>query len=165
MQIGQVSVREQITKACIANGVPEFANEISAKWNRRFTAKAGMAQAGSLNLITLSVQLWERASDAENIETVIHETCHLIARKISTYTISSHGPEWQACMMRAGYPNPRRCHSIDRTGLARKNSRTYAYCRCIEPLKISTNIATRMQKGASYNCKRCRTRISLQKVN
>ena len=95
--------------------------------------------------VRFSIPLWPRASRTERDETVAHEVAHLITVARWTASLSAplrfgtlrpparpsaHGREWQAIMREMGYV-PKRCHSVDRTGLARrrKSRRTYAL-RC-----------------------------------
>src|SRR5260221_3883252 len=74
-------VREYVELACAACGVPGLAAKIVVRWNSRFTARMGDARwfpAKDRGVIRLSVPLLPKASPAERIETVGHETCPVI---------------------------------------------------------------------------------------
>jgi len=68
--------------------------------------------------IRLSTPLWPRASAQDRRETVIHEACHCIVG-FKHGRVAAHGAEWKQAMRNCGV-EPLRTHSVDRTGLARR---------------------------------------------
>lgn len=152
-------INEWIDQTCRANNVPEFADQISWSFNNRFTRRMGDA-----NYITqemrFSAPLWERASLAEQRNTVKHETAHLIARKLFGRGIKQHGKEWRACMYNAG-ETPERCHTVNRDGLRRKQKRYPAECGC-GSRQLSGIRRSRILKGSRYRCSRCMEIIKLK---
>lgn len=86
----------------------------SIKWSNQMTASAGRASA---KMLKFSVPLLRVASEAFCIETAVHEAAHYIDFKLRG--TSDHGEKWQAIMAQLGYPNPDRCHRLDRTHLYR----------------------------------------------
>ena len=107
--------------ACECNLVPELAQVILVEWNPRFTRRLGDGGYNRHSMgarVRLSLPLWPRASEADRRETVIHETCHvIIGYKFGN--ARHHGPEWKEAMKNCGV-EPQRTHSVDRTGLARR---------------------------------------------
>ena len=147
-------IRERIEFACNANSVPELANKITFEFNNRFTAKAGEANY-SKNNIRISTKLFARASEAEQVETVIHEASHLISYAKHGKIGRGHKDLWKATMRNCGVI-PNRTHNIDCTGLARKNSTHTITCsKCGHNITISSNRVTRMINGTRYVHKTC----------
>lgn len=107
-----------------------------------------------LGRIRLSVPLWERASEQDRRETVIHEACHVVVF-YKDGNSSSHGLEWREAMLNCGV-EPNRTHSVDRTGLTRRQ-RLFVLCDC--PAEKKCRIGVRMynliQRGAEMRCKIC----------
>ena len=154
-------IREWIRFACERNDVPELAQAFSVEWNPRFTLRLGGAHYSPISMhprIRLSIPLWPRASTKDRRETVIHETCHCIVGYKHGYAASAHGFEWKEAMKNCGV-EPRRLHSVDRTGLIRRrrffilrdcpNEGIERKCRCI------TREFNLLQKGTQMLCKLC----------
>jgi len=118
-------IRSWIRFACDSNEVPELAQVILVEWNRRFTRRLGDAGYSSTTYrakIRLSLPLWPRASDQDRRETVIHEVCHLVAYYKFGQVAAPHGSQWQEAMKNCGV-EPLRLHTVNRSGLARKQRR------------------------------------------
>lgn len=151
-------------------GHPDLARNVRIEWNGRFTRRMGDAfyrktpargASGPECRLRFSVPLWPRASAAERRETVVHEVAHLVTYHEARERRSrpqSHGPEWRRVMARAGYPNPSRCHQVDRTGLKRTRRTVAVYCDCPAPTYVTPQLARRIRKG-SYRCTRCQTSL------
>jgi SprT protein len=117
-------IRSWIRFACDSNHVDELAQVIVVEWNGRFTRRLGDAAYNSITYrarIRLSLPLWPRATEEDRRETVIHEACHLIAF-YKHGQVSAHGSEWKAAMKNCGV-EPLRLHTVDRSGLTRRQKR------------------------------------------
>jgi len=160
--ISRERVRELIRETFRKNGLPESqADQIQLEWNDRFTSRMGDANH-SKQRIRLSTPLFRRATVEQQENTVIHEACHVIAREKFGRGIKSHGGEWKACMIIAGY-EPTRCHSIDRTGL-KKTRKTYSTsCGCAKLHMVTKKVWIQVAYGYKYTCRRCKCRLKLTK--
>jgi len=147
-------IREIMATVCQRNGVPELASKVRVEWNARFTRRMGDANYNKMR-IRLSIPLFARAGEDEQEDTIAHEMAHLVAQHKYGRDIKAHGGEWQACMLVAGY-RPERCHSVDRTGLARTNKKCKTYCSCGEHL-VTPKVYGRVAKGHKYTCRKCHT--------
>jgi SprT protein len=146
-------IREWITDACIAVGRIDLAHRIKWEWNSRFTRRLGDASP-HLMRIRLSIPLWDRVDDAKHRNTVVHETCHLLAPIIAGGRVQSHGATWKRLMRQCGQ-EPNRCHNADRTGLARTMPRVAtATCGCMIH-HLTKNLLGKMQRGRKYTCRAC----------
>ena len=154
-------IREWIRFACERNDVTELAQAFSVEWNPRFTLRLGDAHYSPTSMrgrIRLSVPLWPRASTEVRMETVVHETCHVIVGFKHGFVSRPHGAEWKQAMQNCGV-NPIRLHSVDRTGLIRRrrlfilrdcpNEDIERKCRC------TTREFNLLRKGTQMWCKLC----------
>ena len=117
-------IKEWIWFACERNEAPELAQVIVVEWNRRFTRRLGDGGYNPITMgakIRLSTPLWPRASAQDRRETVIHEACHCVVG-YKHRCVAAHGAEWKQAMRNCGV-EPLRTHSVDRTGLARRQRR------------------------------------------
>lgn len=150
-------IREWIRFACERNKVPELAQVILVEWNPRFTRRLGDAGYSSITFrarIRLSSPLWPRTPEIDRRETVIHEACHIIVG----FAAAAHGSEWKEAMENCGV-EPLRLHSVDRTGLARRQKRFVLLdcphhgverkCRC------TIRELNRLRRGVEMWCKVC----------
>lgn len=138
----------------------KLSDVIVVEFNGRFTQLAGRAKYRD-NKIELSTKLWEVSSEDQRRETVVHETCHIVVRNQFGSAIQSHGYEWRSAMIKCGYYNPQRCHTIDRQSIPRQKRRKYRYgCRCGDSHVIGAVRHSRIANNkATYRCKRCRQTI------
>lgn len=99
-------------------------------------------------LIKLSHSYFDNISIEEQRNTVIHETCHIIAHHLfPQQKIMPHGKEWKRCMRNAGLA-AKRTHNFEiAKGVQVK-------CNCGERT-ITKNKATRMRNGTQYRCSKC----------
>ena len=154
-------IRSWIRFACERNKVDELSQVILVEWNRRFTRRLGDAAYNSVTFrarIRLSSPLWQRASEVDRRETVIHEVCHIIVGYRFGFAAAPHGFEWKEAMENCGV-EPLRLHTIDRTGLARRQRRFILLgcphegverkCRC------SAREYNRLRRGVEMWCKVC----------
>lgn len=128
---------------------------VTIRFNHRLTRAIGRATYKT-NLIELSYPLFQRASLDEQINTVVHEFCHLAKFYMYGGRESPHGYTWKVLHRRCGY-EPRRTHNVDRTGLTRKEQSKYpVYCACLNPNMVTVTILKRMGRGVTYRCRRCK---------
>ena len=152
-------IRKWIKFACDCNGVPELTQVILVEWNPRFTCRLGDASYNRVTYrarIRLSTPLWPRASTEVRMETVVHEACHVIVSFKHGFGLAAHDAEWKQAMQNCGF-EPRRLHSIDRTGLARRKRR-FILCDC--PNEQKCRILVRqfnllLRGGEEFWCKVC----------
>jgi SprT protein len=131
---------EYIGICCEVCDTPQLRRKISLEFNNRFSARMGDALwDGCVGRIRLSAPLFHKASIDERIETVVHETCHVIAY-YKFGRCQPHGRHWKEMMERCGYQNPRRCHSVDLIGIvARRTQRSgnvLSFCGCEPGFKL-----------------------------
>jgi SprT protein len=154
-------IREWIRFACDSNGVSELAQVIVVEWNPRFTRRLGDAGYRPTTYrarIRLSIPLWPRTSERDRRETVIHEACHIIIGYRFGFVAAPHGSEWRLAMRNCGV-KPLRLHSVDRTGLARRQRRFILLdcpnegierkCRC------SAREYNLLRRGEEFWCQNC----------
>lgn len=144
-------IRALVDETCAALGMPNAVTTI--QWNGRFSNRMGDAN-WVLRRVRFSSVLWPRATVEDRRQTIIHEVCHIVANVTAGKTVR-HGLAWKATMRRAGV-RPDRCHSVDRTGIRRRNAGSISVvCAC--PGKIMTLgklRAGRMRLGfAKYTCR------------
>ena len=151
-------IRSWIRFACDCNGVPELAQVILVEWNTRFTCRLGDAIYNPVSYrarIRISSLLFPRASEQVRMETLIHETSHIVVGYKYGYAASAHGSEWKKAMRNCGV-EPRRLHSVDRTGLARRRRR-FILCDCPNEQKCQILIRhfNLVRRGEEFWCKVC----------
>ncbi len=156
-------IKEWIRFACECNGVPELSQVILVEWNKRFTSRLGDAIYNRVSMrarIRLSTPLWSLATTADiRMETVVHETCHIVVDYKHRYAPRPHGSEWKEAMRNCGL-KPLRLHTIDRTGLARRR-RLFVLCDCPnQGIEEKCRIGIRtynnlVKKGKEHWCKIC----------
>lgn len=164
-----IQIRRWIEKACRENGVPELNAKIAFEFNDRFTARLGDAtfypKTGK-GLIRLSGPLWQRASETDQYETVIHEACHIIVRfKNQGKRVASHGREWRIAMRTCGL-EPKRTHNLDRTGLVRRRKR-YQITNCpeLKDCSVRASVKRNIEQGVkSYRCTLCKLAITCENL-
>jgi predicted SprT family Zn-dependent metalloprotease len=161
-----IEMRELVVIACVKCGVPDLAAKIAMRWNRRFIARMGDARwfAGKdRGVIRLSAPLWPKASLEEKVETIIHETCHIIA-DFRFGPFQGHGPNWRALMRQCGYVNATRCHSVNREEIVERRQAREVYrvaCGCADGAMLGRVQFQRLRKGTTYVCRRCRQSVRL----
>ena len=154
-------IREWIRFACERNDAEVLAQVIQVEWNRRFTRRLGDGMYSLVSYrarIRLSVPLWSRASDEDKRETVVHEACHCIVGFKQGYVRRPHGPEWKQAMRNCGV-EPLRLHTVDRTGLTRRQRR-FALLDCPNrgvghKCRITVRQFNMLKRGTEFYCKRC----------
>lgn len=153
--------------ACRTCEVPELAKLITVRWSPLFTARFADASPYSKQ-IRISIPLWPRVTEAKHRNTIIHETCHIIAA-YTTGLCKSHGKTWTNLMLRCD-EEPNVTGHVDRTGLARTNARINMYCPCpCNTHSISKRRHTRAARGeirlVCPNCKAILQTIPFPQLN
>lgn len=96
-----------------------------AGWRVEFTSQLTRAMGNAhlrKKLIKFSIPLWDRASDLDRRQTVVHEVAHAVA--FERHGDAGHGAAWKQQMAAMGYPNASKYHTVDRTGIKRKRNDT-----------------------------------------
>ena len=148
-------------------------------WRTRFTSRMGDAlyasadqrvrrsserfrdpETGTIARIRFSVPLWQRASEEERYNTVVHEVCHLVtaheAHLAGRPEPQAHGAEWKATMRRAGV-TPKRCHNVSTKGLGKK--KIPAHCKCGEHYLTPLVAGKILCLQAVYTCRKCHGQV------
>lgn len=107
-----------------------------------------------------SCPLWERATQEQRDDTIVHEICHVLDYILNGKS-NKHNRVWKQLMIKCGH-SPERCHHIDRTGIARRNKRVAASCPCGSMTSLGSTQAGRLRKGDyGYRCRKCKGDIVL----
>jgi len=162
--ITDADVVAAVQLACDANNISELFPLIQIEWNSRFTRRMGdgVLYRGPDGKpykarIRLSIPLFQRATESEQLNTVYHEACHIITfAKFGR--VQAHGWQWKSCMLRCG-ETPKRCHNVDRSGLLRRTQYYTAVCNCENGLQISKIIYNRIKQGVKYRCRTCKAQL------
>ena len=156
MTINHEQVEQWIQYACDMNNMPELADEITYDFRNGMTKTAGLAYRQA-KYITFSTILWNRATQEERKQLVVHETCHIVA--CEKYNVEpSHGKEWQQCMANANVI-AEQYHTINRDGLRRVNIKYECQCGCTRVF-VGDKKAAQVRQG-NLECQRCGTTITL----
>lgn len=152
----------QIKETCEKLGFADLVAKIRWCWNSKLTRAIGRATYRK-NVIDLSHKLFQLISPTERRDTIIHEVCHLIAYEKFVVrggrSIKGHGPEWKMLMRQAG-GTPKSCSKKIEGAeqLRRKTVRVTLHCKC-GPFQVTPLVATRVDNGQVYGCRRCKTRL------
>lgn len=157
MKENEFPIQKWIDQACDCNFVPELKDKIDFEFNSRFTRKLGDAcffYKTGRGRIRLSGPLWERATDTQKYETVIHETCHVVVVYKFKHKTKPHGSEWKTAMRNCSVL-PKRTHNVDRTGL-RKNSSKYLISNCPkQQCTLGPINYKKLVSGTIFACTKC----------
>jgi SprT-like family protein len=125
----QIWIAKKIVKEALEiGGFPaEIADRVRLESNSRFSRRMGGARCTSRGqtlaggTVRLSSHaLWRRATPEKRRNTVIHELAHVLAEHERPGT--HHGELWKRIMRRLG-ETPKRCHTVNRDGIRRKQRR------------------------------------------
>ncbi|QDU96226.1 SprT family zinc-dependent metalloprotease [Lignipirellula cremea] len=159
-------IYEWIEFACDSNEVGYLTSIVRVKWNKRFTRRFGDALIGYnplLARIRLSPLIWQNASDSERRETVIHETCHIVAWHLHGTKIKPHGVEWRQAMEQCGV-EANRCHNIPLIGI------NHFHVRECPKAKLDRCIVSRQDFGLmkktdyTLHCTLCGLAVTLDQI-
>ncbi len=147
-------IREWIDFALERNDVGYLSSMIRVRWNRRFVRKfadAGYGACPPRGQIRISPFIWERATTEQRRETIIHETCHIVAFHLHGPAIKPHGIEWKAAMAKCEV-EPIRCHNIPLIGINHFNVRD---CPKAERCHVSRRDYSALKRGGLLHCTIC----------
>lgn len=96
----------------------------------------------------------------EFLQTVVpHEVAHIIVYQIYGSHVKPHGKEWQAVMIKVFGIQPNRTHCFD----VPPPKKSYEYvCQC-STYPFTQRRHNRVQKGAEYICKNCRSKLQFNR--
>lgn len=124
-------VKEVLDWTLATLGVEEsLGNKVEYSFSPRMTHTMGYAYSERYvprkrkrrHLVRFSSQLWERASERERYETIIHEVCHIVANHLyAGEKIKPHGRKWKSLMERCGL-QPEIYHHVNTKDLAPRSS-------------------------------------------
>lgn len=146
----------------------QLRNSLSLEWSTKMSRTMGLAlYRPDKAWIRLSTILWEAAPEDQKRETVFHEFAHLVvsADRIdrghfrSGYR-DSHGGEWRNVMLKFGYPNADRCHSVINEEYERSRGKVPLYCKCDTTYWTTEARAKRAMIYLS-RCSQCKNYFSL----
>jgi len=160
-------IHDWIEFALDRNEVSYLSNMIRVRWNKRFIRKFAEAAYGAnpiRGIIRISPVIWERASEADRRETIIHETCHIAAFHLNQgKAITPHGVEWRQAMAKCDV-EPVRCHNISLIGINRFHVR-----ECPKPKDdrcyVSRLVFREMKRdGTMLHCTICGMRVESEHI-
>lgn len=163
-----MNLKEILDDTLLSLNAEGLKGRIRILWNDRFTSRMGDAKYDKVNnigTIRLSTPLFQRATENDCVETVIHEICHVVAHW-KYGTCQGHNHNWHHLMRIAGYPNANRCHKVEREDLKQKRKphkpqpKFRLKCGCETGVVVGKTVARRIvQKTQTYTCRRCRQQI------
>lgn len=108
-----------------------------------------------------SSALWDRATEKDRYETVVHEVCHLVAdheaRLGGKRRPSAHGPEWKLLMIRAGVI-PENRHSVNTQGVGHR--KYPVRCGCSTHW-VTKRRAESIARGGVFLCRKCGKKVAV----
>lgn len=113
MVLSHKQVLRWVKFACDTCEVPELFEDINVRYSKKMTATVGIAYIYE-NEIALSIPFMEhpKYTKKDCIDTVIHETCHIIAYYLYGEEEEGHGELWQDLMRKCGH-EPETCYIGD----------------------------------------------------
>jgi len=130
---------------------------IKVEWNNRMRSCAGKAFCFQ-QIIKLNARLLSE-NESELIPTFLHEVAHLIDFQIRGK--SNHDYHWKSILTDMGEKDDR-CHNMDVSNLKNKVQKFEVYCNC-KTWQFTKNRITKMNRGMSYGCPKCKTAITFNK--
>jgi SprT protein len=173
--ITQQEIRELVDYTCDELRVPGLSKVIKiipchTMTSRMGTAvlrrswRGGVGYEAFKGELKYSTKIFELTDKEEQSETIVHETCHIVAQYIDPKRehqegLEGHGAFWRSLMNKLGYEG-KRYHCVDTTPI----STLPAYCSC-RTWQISKQRYGRIRNGtSSYLCQFCNTRLRLTNV-
>lgn len=165
-QPSALQIHEWIGEALDRNEAGYLSNLIRVRWNKRFVRRFADARYGThpmRGIIRISPLIWERASETDRRETIIHEACHIVAFHLHGNGIRPHGTEWKQAMANCGV-EPIRCHTIPLVGINRFYVRD---CPKVEADRCFVNrrdFGLMKRSGMLLHCSSCGMRVGQESV-
>jgi len=157
-------IKTVIQETCEKLGHSALAGLISVSFNSRCKKRLGLAKLQQRQ-IEIGCYLYLQVSESEQQDTIIHETCHLVAHEIYGNKIRPHGDEWKSLMRKAG-GTPKAVHKSLKTDSSKIPVRGMhrVFCGC-GPLDVTTRFRNCMLRGKKYHCKKCQKNIAFSSEN
>jgi SprT protein len=110
------------------------------------------------NVVHLNLGLFKKNVEFFERDTIPHEIAHLFADAINKRRRRNeghHGKTWKAVMTNVFGLEPKRCHDLDVTGVAKKTKKFKYICKCQKHI-VSTRTHNKIQsKESTYRCRNC----------
>lgn len=152
-------MRDWISYAAKLTDSNDIASKVTIEWSNRMTRARGMAYFNR-NHLKFSVVLMGRSSLDEQKQCCVHEYLHLVA--FHKHKDNGHGFWWKRLMNMCGF-EARRCHNIDRTGIARTKIKIELKCSC-RTHQVTQTIIKRIKSGKIYRCLYCKNNLSIESI-
>jgi len=175
-------VAAMVLKALKKMGRQDLLPYIWVVWSTRLTSSMGRAVFarpgdivrkrfekntidGRVVRMELSVPLWDRATEAQRNQTILHELSHLITHQEALIAQQErpkpHGRRWKNTMHRIG-ADAARTHTVDTGGLGRLKAK--AQCRCMDHY-VTPRMAGEILMGKRYTCRKCFQRLQVKDIS
>lgn len=141
----------------------DLAKQVSVEWSNRMTSARGRAYLTQKH-IKFSTHLMSRSSLLEQQQCVCHEYIHIVAW--NKHRDNGHGFWWGHLMRKCGF-EARRCHNIDNSDLRAKRKPRQKFtltCHCGPIHQVTSVIMKKINNGAKYTCRKCRSFIHSNSV-
>lgn len=149
-----------IKEACMYNDQKWMPTFISFNFSNKLFVSFGIAKYP--NTIEISKVIWNKASEKQKRNTVMHEACHIIAWFKYGTNIKGHGKEWKECMMRCNL-KPEVYHKIGvyefREGKKRYSHIAKCSCSKVYGTKNQIDSIKNLFKSKNLSCNHCGKRI------
>lgn len=162
-QPAALQIHDLINFALDRNEVGYLSNLIRVRWNKRFVRRFADAAYGThpmRGIIRVSPLIWERASELDRRETIIHEACHIVAFHLHGNGIKPHGTEWKQAMANCGV-EPVRCHTVPLFGINRFHVKD---CPQADRCYVSRNKLAELKRGQLLHCTICGMRVEQESI-
>lgn len=104
MVLSHEQVLRWVEFTCKKCGTPELFDSITVRYSKRMTVTVGLAYIED-NEIALSSRFMNhpKYTKEECIDTIVHETCHLVAYYLYGADTDWHGDIWTSLMIKCGF--------------------------------------------------------------
>ena len=140
-----------------ANGIQQ--RPVAIRFNKNLVKAAARAyfnpNKNTPRLIQFSVRIWEKLSEEQKRNLVIHEAAHLVKRDAGLWG-ESHGKEWEQCVVNSG-GTPEKISPITAREI-------HIPVDCCKPGFITELQFARLKMGTKYICGICGQEITINKV-
>ena len=164
-QASELQRAREIGRKCLKQFGLTNTTSFTVKFSNRMTRSLGNCTTNRSRrsaVIKLSAPLWERATEKERVDCIYHEFAHMIAN-IKYNARCNHDWRWKRVMIELGQA-PELYHTIDRSGLRRRQARFVNSCPgCKKEISISKAMRTRWIRGQQIRrCRTCKTSLTCQ---
>lgn len=156
-------IYEWVEFACDRNEASYLTSLISIEWNNRFITRLadGALFVNPLRgRIRIGTKYWERASDSQKRQTIIHEACHIVAFHQHGLDIKPHGHEWKHAMRKCGV-DPEVTTDFDLAGISWFYVRD---CPRDERCHVSRKKLGELRRGELLGCTICGMSVDAEAI-